>query len=182
MKLIVGLGNPGTEYQNTRHNVGFHFVDYLAEKIVGSDSTWSNDQKINAHILKSSNYIFVKPQTFMNRSGEAVQKLLQFYKKKPSDVLVAHDDLDILFGEYKISNGKGPKGHNGIKSLEDHIGKDFLRVRIGVENRNDDLRIPGVDYVLSQFTETERGSLGPLFTSIEEELFSFHTEFFSNRT
>lgn len=176
MKLIVGLGNPGTEYRNNRHNIGFHYVDFLAEKIAGTNSVWKSDQKINAEVYKVENMVFVKPQTFMNRSGEAVQRLVQFYKLKPADVVVIHDDLDIRFGEYKIARGKGPKGHNGIKSLEDHIGKEFARIRIGVENRDPETLVSGVDYVLSNFTDTEMGSLGPLFNSIHEAMVSFHKE------
>ena len=171
MKLIIGLGNPGPEYEHNRHNVGFLFVNYMASRISENTENWQNDQKMSAEYFKYENkYVFVKPQTFMNRSGEAVTKVMQFYKIALQDVIVIHDDLDIRIGEYKISMGKGPKLHNGTGSVENKIGKDFLRVRIGVENRTPDSHIPGVQYVLQNFSEPEIQTLEPVFEKIYKEL------------
>lgn len=108
----------------------------------------------------------------MNRSGEAVVRLMQFYKIIPENVTVIHDDLDIEIGKYKISIGKGPKQHNGITSVEQKIGKQFRRVRIGVENRNPDNRIPGEAYVLQNFTSAEHQLLEPVFSTLFSQYLS----------
>ncbi len=157
MKLIVGLGNPGEKYIHTRHNAGFMFVDYLYEKreVV---KAWKFDKYVNAETSLVTNdkleYLIVKPQTFMNRSGEAVTKLAIKYSVPPADVYIAHDDLDFPLGEFKISLGKGPKLHNGIRSIEEvWKTKEFWRIRLGVDNR--EAPISGETYVLSNFTENE---------------------------
>jgi len=139
MKLVVGLGNPGVKYALTRHNVGFLFIDYLVENHL-------IDKQIKT----------LKPDTFMNRSGLAVVKELQFYKLKPADLIVIHDDLDLRLGEYKIQLGKGPKLHNGVESVEQSLGsKEFWRIRIGVDNRDPEKRVSGEHYVLQPFTLAE---------------------------
>ena len=139
MKLLVGLGNPGPKYLNTRHNVGFLFLDYLAKNSL-------LDKQVKT----------LKPDTYMNDSGKAVARELQFYKLKPVDLFVVHDDLDLRLGEYKIQLGKGPKLHNGVDSVEKAIGtKDFWRARIGVDNRIPDNRASGESYVLQNFDQSE---------------------------
>jgi len=167
MKLIVGLGNPGEEYKKTRHNAGFMFVDKLA----GMNS-FSFDKKLEAETLSIENNMLFKPQTFMNDSGRAVRKIMDFYKLGIEDVVVAHDDLDIAFGEYKLQKEKGPKIHNGVLSVEQCLGRaDFLRVRIGIDNRQPGVNYgTGADYVLSSLSKDEIKELDALFEEIIKEL------------
>lgn len=155
MYLIVGLGNIGEEYEKTRHNAGFMFVDKLAGE---------------EQFLK--NFTLVKPQTMMNDSGRAVRKIMDFYKLGIDDVVVVHDDLDIAFGEYKIQKDKGPKVHNGVLSVEQCLGRtDFWRVRIGIDNRQPGVNYgTGADYVLSNFSKVEVKELNVLFEEIVKEL------------
>jgi peptidyl-tRNA hydrolase, PTH1 family len=135
MRLIVGLGNPGERYKNTRHNVGFIVLDKLVQEL-GFEG-WELSKKNQSLIINNQPlYIYAKPQTFMNESGRAVSKLSTYYKLQPTDLHVIHDDLDIKLGEYKIQYGKGPKVHGGLNSIEEKLGtKEFWRVRIGIENR-----------------------------------------------
>lgn len=132
-------------------------IDGMAEvRGQGSEVRW--EKKFDAEILRLGELLLVKPQKFMNRSGEVVKNLVNFYKLEPGDLWVAHDDLDILLGEYKIQSGVGPKVHNGVTSVESNLGtKDFWRVRMGVDNRDQrsEFRIQGEEYVLSDFTNEE---------------------------
>lgn len=154
MKLLVGLGNPGEKYQHNRHNIGFMFADFM-----------KNNER-----MKHEKWIILKPQNYMNRSGEEVSKTAHFYKIEPEDIFVAHDDLDIPLGKFKIQKGTGPKLHNGISSIEQLLGtNDFWRIRIGVENRGDN-RISGEVYVLQDFTNEERQTITSLFPEISTRL------------
>lgn len=161
MKLMVGLGNPGVKYERNRHNVGFMFTDGLVEyfhtqKNCEVRSEQNFDSIYTKLVIDTETIIVTKPQTFMNRSGDAVRMIANFYKISPVDMIVAHDDLDILLGKYKLQAGVGPKVHNGILSVEEKLGtKDFMRVRIGVDNRNGDRRMSGEAYVLQDFTGEE---------------------------
>ncbi len=167
MKLITGLGNPEKKYLETRHNVGFLFVDALREKFLyqkGLNITeWEEDDMFNSELcfLKEGSKvvaIFQKPLTYMNKSGEAVAKILRKFDIEDLDrnFILIHDDLDIPLGKFKIQLGKSPQGHNGVKNVEDRVGStEFKRVRIGVEAR-EDKNIPGEDYVLMKFSEDER--------------------------
>ncbi|MEK7182841.1 MAG: aminoacyl-tRNA hydrolase, partial [Patescibacteria group bacterium] len=120
MKLIVGLGNPGKQYENTRHNVGYMVID-----------------KIKNQKLKIKNMMLVKTNVFMNNSGEAIKKLTTDYRLQTTDLYVVHDDLDIPLGQFKIQYGRGPKDHKGIQSIEETLGtNEFWRVRVGVDNRD----------------------------------------------
>jgi len=191
MKLIVGLGNPGNKYEKTRHNVGWMVLDALAGSINSKfeirnpkqikNNKFEFKKQFNVEILKIGDTILAKPQTFMNDSGIAVKTLSGFYKIKPEDIFIIHDDLDIKLGEYKIQKGKGPKVHNGVNSVEEELGtKDFWRVRVGIENRmpNDQLqmlneergRISGEVYTLQDFDETEAemkdGVIGEIVTKL----------------
>lgn len=151
MKLIVGLGNPGKKYQNNRHNVGHLVVEALQESGL--------PQGVFAE----------KTDVFMNVSGETVRKLANFYKISPENLYIIHDDLDIPLGEYKIQKGKGPKLHYGIQSIEESLGTpDFWRVRVGVDNRDPNNRIPGENYVLQDFTQDERGTLKEVIGKINK--------------
>jgi PTH1 family peptidyl-tRNA hydrolase len=178
--LIFGLGNPGDEYLKTRHNAGFLFADYLYDCLEVQKS-WQFDKYINAETSTlvlpldngSKNIINVfKPQTFMNMSGSTVSKVLERYKNtKPQDIYVAHDDLDILLGDFKVTFGKGPKKHNGLISISDKLSsQEFYRIRVGVENRQGNL-ISGQDFVLSNFKTAELETLNNIvFSKIIEVL------------
>ena len=157
MKLIVGLGNKGEEYKDTRHNAGFMAIDQLLGRL-GHEKKFSTDKKFESEIVKLKNVILVRPQTFMNNSGRAVRKIMDYYKIELGDLAVIHDDLDIRMGEYKIQKGVGPKIHNGLSSVEQTLGnKDFLRIRIGVDNRQTNLFYgSGADYVLARLSSGEK--------------------------
>ena len=157
MKLVVGLGNPGEAHANNRHNVGFMVVDKIAEfRSQNSEIRW--ETKFEGLICKFERVLLVKPQMFMNRSGEVVTKIANFYKVTIDDLVVIHDDLDIRLGEYKIQKGVGPKVHNGLTSVEERLGTaNFWRLRVGVDNRlPGQARVPGDEYVLSDFTAEEK--------------------------
>jgi len=167
MKLIVGLGNTGKEYVNTRHNAGFMAIDKLLSGQIARE-----DSKFEAEVFKSGDMLLCKPTTFMNESGRAVRKIVDFYKLSINDVVVLHDDLDIDFGEYKIQMGVGPKVHNGVTSVEEYLGgKDFLRVRIGINNREkNSFGGSGSDYVLSKFSSDESEELQDIIEEAVDEL------------
>lgn len=154
MKLIVGLGNPGKRYQKTRHNIGFVAVNALQKH--WQAEPWSLNSKFNAEIssvmVDGKKIHLLKPMTFMNESGQAVQLFAEYYKISPKDILILHDDKDIPLGEIKIQNDRGHAGHNGIRSIIDHIGtKDFSRVRIGVANAKKQEKTDTSDFVLGKF-------------------------------
>lgn len=143
MKLIVGLGNPGDKYQNTRHNLGFAVVDELAFSVQRSASSWKNDKKLKAEIMQfnytldASSYtlLLAKPQTYMNNSGMAVLTLNTYYKIHNTDLIIIHDDLDLPLGKIKIRLGGAAGGHHGVESIIKYLGTDkFIRVRIGIGN------------------------------------------------
>lgn len=167
MKAIVGLGNPGGKYQGTRHNAGYSFVEAAADYF-GWDSyydvdEWEDrpDQRYSfcrALVGGEPKILFCKPLVFMNTSGHAVKDIVEdFDIKVESGLILAHDDLDIVLGKYKIQSGASPKEHKGVKHVEQMIGKkDFLRIRIGVDSRDGDRSVPGEDYVLQKFSEDEK--------------------------
>ena len=175
MKLIVGLGNPGKKYQGSRHNVGFLVVEELAVKW---KVEWQVDGKAKSlKALKKTEgtekIMLVKPQTFMNESGRSVGKFMRFYKIRPENLWLVHDDLDIALGEYKVQFGRGPKVHKGVNSVERELGNgEFWRVRIGVENRDPIMRrkMPGEKYVLGKFTDEERRLIGKITKEAVEKL------------
>jgi PTH1 family peptidyl-tRNA hydrolase len=129
IKLVVGLGNPGREYENTRHNAGFWFVDALARELGAS---FQKESKFHGEVAKASGVWLLKPTTFMNRSGQAVGALAKFYQMTPAEILVAHDEMDLPAGAVKMKVG-GAAGSNGIKDIVNHLGtKDFWRLRLGI--------------------------------------------------
>lgn len=175
MKLIVGLGNPGDEYKNNRHNVGFIFVDYLLQKSGETINEFKFDKYLRSEVIQTKLYtsgvILAKPQTFMNASGDAVRNLLKNWKLKIENLIVVHDDLDIPLGKFKIQIGTGPKLHNGLDSIDGVLKTgDYVRIRIGVDNRNPQQRIPGEAYVLQNFKDDEAKQLPELFDKIYERL------------
>lgn len=166
MKIIVGLGNPGKEYERTRHNAGFAFVERMNRQEV-----FRNESKFEAEISKVGNVLFVKPTTFMNDSGRSVRKIMDFYKLTISDLILVHDDLDLKLGEYKIQLGVGPKVHNGVASVEQHMGnKNFLRLRLGIDSREGARSMSGADYVLAKFSDEEQQEMNDIFDEAADEL------------
>ncbi len=160
MKLIIGLGNPGEKYKNNRHNAGFIILDELRQIWNFPEFEFSNkfDAEISEGTKNEEKIILAKPQTFMNNSGESVQKIMGFYKLISEDILAIHDDLDINFGEFKISTDSGPAGHNGVQDIIEKIGtQNFKRFRVGIEgNKQRKNRvIPGDVFVLQDFSEEE---------------------------
>lgn len=132
MKIFAGLGNPGPKYQNNRHNIGFMAVDAIHRK--HPFGPWSKKFKaeISEGELDGEKVLLMKPQTFMNLSGEAVGEAMRFYKLTPADIIVFHDELDLPPAKVRVKTGGGHGGHNGIKSLDAHCGKDYRRVRLGI--------------------------------------------------
>jgi PTH1 family peptidyl-tRNA hydrolase len=159
-KLIVGLGNPGKEYNLSRHNAGFEAIDYFANKNGFID--WKESGKfkgwITENTLGKNKLILLKPNVFMNLSGESVQALISFYKSSLKDILVVHDELSIPFGQIRCRVGGQDAGHNGIKSIIEHIGKDFGRVRIGIKNELAK-KWDQSDFVLAKFQKEEQALL-----------------------
>ena len=131
-KIIVGLGNPGEEYKGHRHNIGFMAIENIAE--ANGASVWKKKFKslISEGRIGESKVYFVKPQTYMNCSGSAVRELLEFYDLKAEEVIVFHDDIDLTRGTVRVKQGGGTGGHNGLKSLDEQIGNNYTRVRLGI--------------------------------------------------
>ena len=156
IKLIVGLGNPGQEYEETRHNVGFWLLDELAWQW---KATFKDEKKFFGQVARVSHnggdvWLF-KPMTFMNRSGQAVGALAQFYKIKPEEILVVHDELDIPCGRIKFKLGGGNGGHNGLKDIQARLGTpNFYRLRLGIDHPGDKALVVG--YVLNKPSATDR--------------------------
>jgi PTH1 family peptidyl-tRNA hydrolase len=151
MWLIAGLGNPGSEYAATRHNIGFMAVDALAGAARFSSKFHGEVTSIN---LGDEKLVLLKPLTYMNNSGRSVQAALAFYKLPPAQLVVLHDELDLPVGKMRIKQGGGANGHNGIKDIDAAIGQDYWRIRLGIGHPGDKDRVH--DHVLSRFTGEER--------------------------
>lgn len=164
MKLFVGLGNPGAQYAGNRHNIGFEAVDAIHRK--HRFGPWS--KKFRAEIsegeIDGARIILIKPQTFMNKSGESVGEAMRFYKLTPADITVFHDELDLPAGKIRVKTGGGNGGHNGLRSIDAHCGKDYARVRIGIGHPG------GKDlvhhHVLSDFAKIDQSWIGPMLDDI----------------
>lgn len=159
MKLIVGLGNPGEEYKQTRHNIGFITADKLAEQMkVGLEY----DRKLKADVAmfvhNGETLIIAKPQTFMNLSGDSVQKIANFYKVEPDDIWIISDDLDLDFGIVRVRKGGSSGGHNGLKDIINKIGSEFGRFRVGIKNPELE-KTSAEKFVLQKFNRTELADL-----------------------
>lgn len=174
MKLILGLGNPGREYINTRHNIGFSAIDYLRDAWQEDLhlGTWNTTKKFHADLseglLNGEKVILAKPDTFMNESGQSVAAIVKFYQSiAPLDITVIHDDLDIRFGEIKLQTNHSSAGHNGIKSIIERLGtQNFHRVRIGIAKESRDHQGDAAKFVLRKFSLIERAKLKSLFEKI----------------
>ncbi|MDD3029646.1 MAG: aminoacyl-tRNA hydrolase [Alphaproteobacteria bacterium] len=169
--LIIGLGNPGEDYARTRHNIGFMVADALALK--KGCPPWK--KKFKGLITHADDFLLLKPQTFMNLSGEAALDALTFYKLKPENVIVFHDDLDLLPGHVKVKQGGGTGGHNGLKSLDAHIGPNYWRVRLGIGRPMTEQNVPVkgdavTNYVLHAFAKADATWLEPLLDKAAAEI------------
>jgi peptidyl-tRNA hydrolase, PTH1 family len=170
MQFIFGLGNPGEKYQFSRHNIGFLVLEevvrqHLASNKGKSEVPFRHQPKLFAEVLKHEDLLFVKPQTYMNESGKAVRATMEYFDKnlhfsaeeQIPQLWVIHDDLDIEVGRYKIQFGTGPKIHNGLRSIDDHLHTDqYWHVRVGVDGRQGDRSVPSQNYVLSSFSAPEK--------------------------
>lgn len=167
MLLFAGLGNPGAKYANHRHNVGFMAADAIARR--HSFSPWSKKFQglIAEGTLAGERIILIKPQTFMNLSGQSVGEALRFYKLDASALTVFYDEIDLAAGKVRVKVGGGSGGHNGIRSLEQHVGKDFRRVRIGVGHPGVKQMVHG--HVLGDFAKSDREWLDVLLDTIADD-------------
>ncbi len=173
MKLITGLGNPGKQYENTRHNAGFTMLDELQKSL--ALPPFQENSKFNALIseatLNDEKILFVKPQSFMNKSGEVVKKVMDFYKIPKENLVVLQDDLDINLGAFKVSLDCSAAGHNGIQSIIDSIGsQQFKRIRLGIEGteKKKERIIPGDVFVLQNFSDEELAAIKKLSEEIKQ--------------
>ena len=163
--LVVGLGNPGNEYNLTRHNVGFMAIDAIAP----ADSVWKNEKKAltTRFDFNGVRIILAKPQTFMNSSGEAVAAIMQFYKVPLENLVVIHDDMDLKVGTLREKTGGSSAGHNGIKSIDAHVGNEYRRIRIGIGHPRDfNSPISPVDWVLGKFDSEQLKQINAMVRTI----------------
>lgn len=150
MKLVVGLGNPGKKYQSSKHNVGFMCLDRFAK---AKDLKFKLDKKFNGEWVKIDNYILLKPHTFMNNSGQSIKKIMEYFDVELDDLLIIYDDLDLPLGKLRLREQGSPGGHNGIKSVLNHLNcQTFKRVRVGIDRNS---VIETKNYVLTDFSKQE---------------------------
>lgn len=174
MKLIVGLGNPGKEYENTRHNTGFMALDYFANK---NNLTFKLETKLEGLIsstnINGEKVYLLKPVTYMNLSGNSISKVLNYYKIDVKDMLVIHDDLDLDVGVIRVRNHGSAGGHNGLKSIISHIGENFNRCKIGISKSNDTIA-----HVLGKFSKEEMASINLAIEKVNDLI----SDFINNKT
>jgi len=170
MKLIVGLGNPGKEYHNTKHNIGFMFLDYLVDS-----NNFILNKKFNSMeyetLINGEKILYVKPLSYMNLSGEVVIKYINYYKISLEDLVIIQDDLDLSLGKCKLLFNRGDGGHNGIKNITLHLSsRQYLRLKIGI-SKSEDVNMK--DYVLSKFTKNELDDLANTFKYLNDFVLDF---------
>lgn len=165
MKLIVGLGNPGKEYSNTRHNIGFNFLDfYLDYKKIDDKWTSKFDGKYIQTTINGEKVLFLKPQTYMNLSGDSVRKIVDYFDISIDDILVVSDDLDLNIGNYKLKANGSCGGHNGLRDIENKLGtSNFKRLKIGISNNKE---LDTKDYVLGSLSKEEKNSIFELYKDL----------------
>ncbi|MFT4718019.1 MAG: PTH1 family peptidyl-tRNA hydrolase [Rickettsiales bacterium] len=169
MILLVGLGNPGTKYENTRHNAGFLAIEHLSDKFSFDKKSDKFDSEFFSGEISSKKIIAIKPQAFMNLSGSAVQKFSTFYKIPTDKIFVFHDEIDLKIATHKIKFAGGNAGHNGLKDIDSKIGKNYHRIRIGV-GRPEDSRFEISDYVLGKFSLAERNAVNQQIINITDNI------------
>ncbi len=173
MKLVVGLGNPGKEYENTRHNIGYELADMFAKKY---GCAFRTERKFEADIfdinINGEKVIVAKPLTYMNLSGNAVKKIVDFYNINSQDILIMHDDLDMVLGKIKVVNNSSSGGHNGLKSITKAIQtRDYVRFKIGIYGK--DRTIDAIDCVLGKFSKEQREVLDEVYAKVGNLLEDF---------
>ena len=161
--MFVGLGNPGDEYEGTRHNIGFDCLDAFAK--ANDFPGWQSKKDLNcqltSHMLADTRSLLVKPQTFMNLSGEAAQAVANFYKLGNNQIIAIYDELDVDFGSIRLRSGGSAAGHNGVKSLIQHLGEDFGRIRVGIGPKTPE-QIDSAKFVLQKFNKDQQEHLKEL--------------------
>lgn len=164
MKLIVGLGNPGHEYENTRHNVGFKTIDKYAS-ILGVSITKSKFNGLYVETMtQNEKIILLKPQSYINLSGEVIRKFVDFYKISVDDILIIHDDLDLAIGTFKLKKKGSSGGHNGLKNIELHLGTQmYKRIKIGISNNKS---VDTKDYVLGRMSREDENKLDAVIDTV----------------
>ena len=182
MQIIAGLGNPGKKYTQNRHNIGFKILDSMAE--LNNFQPWRKkfQSQITEGHLNSKKVMLIKPETFMNNSGNAIQEVLNFYKLNVENLTVIHDDLDLKIGKVKLKTGGGSAGHNGLKSIDQHVGSSYLRLRFGISRPANKAMV--AKYVLSDFTVNDRDKIETLIIKISrhiEKLFNENQQEFLNQ-
>ena len=170
MRMIAGLGNPGPRYQATRHNLGFRVVDELARQSGLAASAFRErfHGEIASARLGSEEILLLKPQTFMNDSGRSVQAACTFYKIKPAELLVAHDELDLPFADVRLKKGGGDGGNRGIRSVSAALGPDYIRLRLGIGRPPPDFRGDPADFVLQGFAPAEQAGVEQMLARATE--------------
>lgn len=167
MKLIVGLGNPGKQYENTRHNIGFMVIDEIIKKI-----SFNNPKEKFKGLLVEGNYnneklFLLKPLTYMNLSGESIFEVIKFYKlDAEKDVIIIYDDMSMDFGKLRIRDKGSAGGHNGIKSVISHLGDSFIRIKVGIGGARSDDKI--IDHVIGKFSKEEGKELSSIIKHVSE--------------
>jgi PTH1 family peptidyl-tRNA hydrolase len=177
MKLIVGLGNPGNDYANTRHNFGYRAVEAFSH--AHRSAAWKSDSKFEAEVAEvtigTEKIVLAKPTTFMNLSGQSVQKLVHYYKLTPNDVWIVFDEADLNFGDIRQKPSTGKSTHNGIRSVVEHLGTGFNQLRLGIKTEQIS-KMPLDKFVLSRFTKTESEEVPFILQSAVEMLETSLTE------
>jgi PTH1 family peptidyl-tRNA hydrolase len=166
MKLIVGLGNPGAKYAGHRHNIGFMALDRIVSDHGFPAWKGKHQGAVTEGRFGSDRAVLLKPETFMNNSGQSVQAAMRFYKLEPSDVVVLHDEIDLAPGKVKYKMGGGHAGHNGLRSIHAHIGPDYGRVRLGVGHPGHKDRVPS--YVLHDFAKADQEWLDDVLRGVSD--------------
>jgi PTH1 family peptidyl-tRNA hydrolase len=169
MKLIVGLGNPGAKYAQTRHNLGFMVLDHIAEHLEAKFEVKFDSLVAKANAM-NQDLVLAKPQTMMNLSGRAIQRIAAFYKIEPGDIWVIHDDIDLGFGKLRVRQGGSSGGHNGLKSIIEQIGDGFARFKIGVANNQLRQPIDPEHFVLQSFADDESNHLPQIVSGTAEQV------------
>lgn len=166
MRLLVGLGNPGAKYARTRHNIGFMAVDEIVRR--HGFGPWRSrfSGQCAEGVVEGEKVLALKPETFMNNSGRAVGEAVRFFKLDPSDVTVIHDEIDLAAGKLRFKVGGGHAGHNGLRDIDAHIGKDYARVRIGVGHPGEPERV--TNHVLDEFSKADMTWVTPLLDAVAD--------------
>ncbi|MEQ9491783.1 MAG: aminoacyl-tRNA hydrolase [Alphaproteobacteria bacterium] len=168
MYLLVGLGNPGPKYKKNRHNIGFMAVDEIVRRHSFSEWRGRFQGQVSEGRLNGEKILALKPETYMNNSGQAVGEAMRFFKLTPDDVYVVFDELDLALGKLRVKQGGGTSGHNGLKSIDAHIGKDYWKLRIGIGHPGDKEKVLG--HVLGDFSKSETETVEAMIDAISRSI------------